>query len=154
MADTLITYGTRTEFGSDSNLVSLASGTACGVGAVDNSGGQDAYVVDLTIVLASTGVSSTGTIIVYLIQSSVSTSSGFTDGISPTGTSVGGSIKNAIVVATLNANANSQTVAATFRLPVPDPSKYWSLVISNGSGATLASSGHSVFYTAIKYTTA
>jgi hypothetical protein len=157
MPTTTTNYGTRTEFADDSNLNSLAASAACGLGPVDNSSaglaGADAFLVDFSITLAASGVSSTGILTFYLIQSAQSTTTGFTDGISPTGTSVAGSIKNAKPVAIYNAIANSQVVEDTFRLPVPDPSKYWSLVASNGSGAALAGSGNSVFFTPITYVT-
>lgn len=147
----------RTAFSSASNLNSLASGAACALGVVDNSsasvGGADGFFVDVSIVLASSGVSATGTLVLYLIQSMVSTSAGFTDGISPSGSSVASSIKNAVPVATLNANANSQTVAFTFRLPVADPAEFWSIVVSNQSGAALASSGHTADFTPFTYQT-
>jgi hypothetical protein len=155
MAVTTVTYGARTEFANDSNLNSLGSTSLCAIGPVDNSGsgvaGADAFIVDFSISLASSSVSSTGTLTAYLIQSSVSTSSGFTDGISPTGASV--TVVNAKVVYVANANTNSQVVADTFRLPVPDPAKYWSLVWLNGSGAALKSSANSVYYLPITYTT-
>jgi hypothetical protein len=155
MASATTTFGTQTAFGSVANLNSLTSAAACAIGAVDTSAtGALAFEIDFSITLAASAVSSTGVLTFYLIQSMTSTSSGFSDGISPTGTSVASSIKNATIIRTYNANANSQVVADTFYLPVPAPAKYWSLVVSNGSGATLASSGHSFNYTPITETIA
>jgi hypothetical protein len=149
-----INYGTRTEFGSDSNLASLANAAACAIGQVDNhSAGNCGYLVDFTIVGASSGVSATGTVVFYLIQApNVSGSPGtYTDGISVTGASVAGAIKNARLVYVANLNANSLTINDCFLLPVPDPGAFWSLVILNSSGAALAASGHSVYYEPFTY---
>ena len=147
----------RTALGSVANLSSLATGTAAGIGAIDNSGsgcaGADGFLIDLSVALAASGVSSTGTLVIYLIQSQQSTTTGFTDGISPTGTSVAGSIKNAIPIKTYQANTNGQVIQDTFRLPVPDPAEYSGIVVANNSGAALASSGHSVDFTPYVYLT-
>ena len=153
MATSTISYGTRTAFGSAANLNSLASGAACALGAIDNTAGNDGFIIDVSIVLGT--VAATGTLTIYLIQSSQSTTTGFADGISPTGASVAGSILNAIPIRTLaTPNSSGATVADTFRLPVADPAKYWSLVVLNGTGAALAASGHAVDYTSLTYATA
>lgn len=140
----------RTPFGSVSNLDSMAANTAAALGAVDNTAagcnGAEAFVIDLAIVLGT--VSATGTITLYLIQSAISTSSGFTDGISPTGTGVQGSILNATPVKQIaTPNSSGATVSVTFTLPVPYPAPYWTLVAL--STVALASSGHVVDYTPI-----
>ncbi len=149
-----LSYGTRTEFGSDANLASLGSTVACAVGAVDNhSAGNVGYLVDFTIVGASSGVSATGTVVFYLIQAPNNSGSPgtYTDGISPTGSSVASSLKNARVVYVANLTANSQTINDCFRLPVADPGAFWSLVVLNSSGAALASSGSSMYYEPYTY---
>ena len=51
-----LSYGTRTEFGSDAEPREPGSTAACAVGAVDNhSAGNVGYLVDFTIVGASIG---------------------------------------------------------------------------------------------------
>jgi hypothetical protein len=154
MAVTNATYGSRTEFTSDSNLNSLANGTAKPLGVVDSTATNAVgYKVEIEAALASTGVSATGTITVYLIEAATNTTTTFTDGINPAGTSAV-TVVNARPIRVLNANMASTTVYDTFDLPVVNAPKYWSLVISNGSGAAFASSGNGVWYTPVTYTTA
>ncbi len=147
-----INFGSRTEFGSDSNLNSLANGSNCAIGAVDNhTAGNNGYLVDFTIVGASSGVSATGTVVFYLIQAPNNSGSAgtYTDGISVTGSSV--TLANARAVYTANLTANSQTINDCFRLPVVDPAQFWSLVVKNASGAAFASSGNTMYYTPYTY---
>ncbi len=145
-------YGTRTEFGQDSAVNSLASGQAACVGAVDNSSTKaDAFKIDLTLKLATTGVTSTGSIVVYMVESADGTN--YTDGINVTSTgNQASSIKNAPVVRVLNATANSQVIQVVFDLPAAHAPKNFSLVVSNGSGAAMLSSGNTAYYTPITYT--
>lgn len=150
-------YGTRTEYPNDSNLNSLANGQAKPIGAVDNASLSPTpamgFKVDATIVLGSSGVSSTGTIPIYLLESADGTN--YTDGITVTSSSDQTSnIKNAVIVASPNANANSQTVRIVFDLPRLFAPKKHSLLFSNSTGAAFASSGHSVYYTPINFTQA
>lgn len=156
-----IAYGTDTAFGSASNLNSLANNAAKPLGAVDNSTALALNEkVKLKMTLASTGVSSTGTIEVYALASNDNTD--WTDGISTSSTTdVSASLKNAQLLAILNANANSQVVDFNFDLiqqggmnPLVDVPKYWALVVFNKSGAAIASSGNAATYTPITYTVA
>ena len=164
MATQNISYGTETAFSSPgpSNLNSLANNAAKPVGVCDNSSTKAVgYKCYLELTLNSSGVSSTGTIEVYLLESTESTSADFTDGIDPTSSSdVASSIKNAKLLAVFNANANSQVVKATLDLlgdffgSLRDCPKYFSLLIVNKSGAALASSGMEATFTPITYTVA
>lgn len=149
-------YGSRTEFGSDANLNGLTNGQAKPLGKVDNSTTPaDAFKVDLTIALNSVGVSSSGTVTVYLIEAALDTTTTYTDQINPAGsTDVTSLLKNARPIRTYAANAVSQVVQDTFTLPVLEPPKYWSLVVANGSGAALAASGNSAYFTPINYSIA
>lgn len=153
MSTTTTTYGTRTEYGTDSNLNSLASAATKPIGAIDNSStGACGFLIDYTIVLASSSVSSTGTISFFLMTSGDGTN--YTDGISPTAsTDQTSGMKNAAMklVHTAIANANSQTCRDSFELPRTFAPKYHTLLIQNNSGAALASSGHSVYYTPINF---
>jgi hypothetical protein len=158
MATTNVSYGTNTAFANVSNLNSMANAAACALGAVDNSGALalDEWI-DLKISLASSGVVATGTLLVYLIESPDNSGSSYTDGISPGGApDVSGSIKNALLVKVLAANANSQIVRHRFRLGdvVSNMPKFWALVVTNSSGAALAASGHTCAYTPMVTTTA
>jgi hypothetical protein len=138
-------YGTRTQFALDSNLASLANNAAKPIGKIDNTTTlAQAYRVDLSITLG-TGVSSTGTVEVYLIESEDDSS--YTDGISPTGTSdVASSIKNAMLIDVLTANVASTVVRKRLVIPVVAPEKYQGVVVYNKSGAAFASSTHSAYY--------
>lgn len=153
MATVNIAYGTRTEFASDTNLNSLSSNQCKMLGVVANSALlADGFKIDATIVLASTGVTSTGTLTFYLVESADGTN--YTDGVSTSTTAdQTASIKNAPVVQYVQANA-SYTVRVVFDVPKQFAPKYFGLLLSNGSGATLSSTGHSVYYTPITYTVA
>jgi len=149
MAVRTLPQGTRTAFGSASNLNSLANNAAKPLGAIDNSINKKPYAwVELTVTLGSSGISSTGTIEWYLIQALVnSAATDWQDGIDPASTSdVASSIKNARRVRTSTANANSQVVRERFQLPVADPGKYWTIVALNKTGAAFASSGNGAYY--------
>lgn len=158
MATQTINYGTETNFGTLSNLHSLANNAAKPLGAVDNSSTKALnYRIWLQFTLNSSGVSATGTVEIYLIESTDG-GTDYTDGISPTTTSdIASSLKNAKLMAVLNANANSQVVRYAFdvlgdwRGCMRDCPKHFSIVVVNKSGATLASSGGEATYTAIKY---
>lgn len=147
-------YGTRTQFSQDTtSLASLASGQAVCVGAVDNSTTKAvAHKIDMTIKLATTGVTSNGSLAVYLVESTDGGTT-YTDNINVTSTgNQASTIKNAPMVRSINANANSQIVQVAFDLPIVHAPKNFAIVVSNGSGAALSSSGHSVYYTPITYT--
>ena len=156
MATVSIAYGTRTEFGNDGNLNSITNTTAVVIGPCDNSSTlAGGFKIDATIKLASTGTTSTGSVTFYLIESCDGGTT-YTDNITnvTTSSNQSASIKNAKVVFVATANANSQVVNVEFDLPVIAAPKKFSLIISNGSGATLSASGHSVYYTPINYTVA
>lgn len=161
MATETIQYQTsggtyRTEFGSDTNLNSLANNSACAIGAVNNvTNAACGYYIDLTLVCSAAPTANT-TFTVYLIGAPNTGTTGsptagtYTDGISATGTGV--TIITATVVRTLAVNTTSPyTTYARFRLPEIDPPPYWSLVVLNGSGVALASTGNSAYWTPITY---
>ncbi len=150
-----ISYGSRTEFGTDTNITSMASNVAKAMGAVSNSSTKVAgFKIDATIKLATTGVTSTGFITLFLVESADGGTT-YTDGINVTSTGdQAASLKAARTVLVAPANANSQIINVTFDLPCAQAPKDFSIVLLNNSGATLLSSGQSMFYTPITYTTA
>lgn len=155
MATETINYGSRAAFSVVSNLTSLANAAAKPLGAIDNSSNKAiGFKVDLTVTLAGSSVSATGVIRVYLIESEDG-GTNYDDGINPSTTSdIASSIKNALLIGTLTANANSQVVRATLDVPVFPrlfAPKHWTLVVLNESGTALHSSGHDAQVTPIKY---
>ena len=150
-------YGSRTAFSGASNLNSLSSGQAKPLGVVTTptpppSTNCIGFLIDISVTPNSAGTSSTGTLTLYLIQS-MDGGTYYTDRIDPAGTSdVASSIKNAKLIKAMAVNANSGTIPV-FQddcfLPVVVPAPKWSLIALNGSGAALASSGHSVNYTPV-----
>jgi hypothetical protein len=150
MATIQPSYGTRSAFPNMSNLNSLAAGAVVGLGAVDNTTTlADNYKIDTNIVLASAGVSATGTLVYYLIESGDGIS--YTDNLNPGGTGLVAP-KNGKVVRVLNANSNSQVVIDTFDLPVITCPKKFGIIVANSSGAALPVSGNAVSFTPITYT--
>src|SRR5262245_6940790 len=148
-----ITYGTETAMAGAARLNSIASGQTFTLGTIDNStAGAYNYKYNLNIVLNTTGVSATGTVEVYLLESTDDTD--WTDGIDADATgNQETSRKNARLLGVFTANANSQTLKLIFDLvnqqsmnPVVDPAKFHGLMVKNISGATLAASGHSATY--------
>lgn len=156
MATVAISYGTRTEFPNDTNLNSIASNTIRAIGGVTNTSTSqlaDGFKIDATVKLATTGVTTTGTLTFYLVESTDGTN--YTDGVNITTTSdQSSSVKNAPVVYVAQANANSQIVQVVFDLPKQFAPKFFSLLVSNGSGASLSSTGHNISYSAIQYNVA
>lgn len=141
MAAYKLNYGTRTAFSAEDNIHGLATSQAKPIGEVDNSATLALdYMVFFRATLASSGVSSTGTIELLLIEKDDSGADKWTDGIDADGTSnIASSIKNAKLLEILAANSNSQEVICHFRLGdyIAHSPKYWSLVVYNKSGATL-----------------
>jgi hypothetical protein len=160
MATQTISYGTEAAFSSASNINSLASAAAKPLGAVDNSSALAVnYRCYLKVTLNSTGVSSTGTLSIYLLEST--DNSNWSDGISPSGSSdIASSVKNAKLLAVLTANANNQVIYYDFDIlgdlqgVMRDCPKYFSLVLLNSTGAALNGSGNAITNTPIKYTVA
>ena len=157
MATESANYGTRTAFGTLTNLNSLANAAAKVLGHVDNATSVKAlnYHVWLELALNSTGVSATGTVSIYLLEGQVSGSGDTTDGIdmsTPSTSDVAASIKNAKLLEILAANANSQVVRWHARLLdfISDVPNFWGLLILNNSGAAFASSGHDAQYVPLK----
>jgi hypothetical protein len=155
MAVSTITYGTTTAFGSASNLNSLANDNSKPLGAVDNTTTKAPdYEFYLQLTLGSSGVSATGYIEVYLLESDTGASTQSTDGIDMAASAdQDANIKNARRIAALAANANNQVVRWHSRLMdyVSVAPEFWSLLIRNMSGATLSASGNDADYTSIKY---
>jgi hypothetical protein len=154
MSTVNVVYGTRTEFANDSNLNSLSSGQAKQIGVIDNHTALNCgFKIEAYAKLATTGVTSTGTLTFYACESSDGSS--YVDGINTTATTdQTSSIKNAPVVKTAQANANSQVVDVMFDFPSQCPPRYVSILVSNGSGATLSSSAHSAYFTPYNWTVA
>lgn len=150
MAARKLAYGTRAAYGSVSNMNSLASGAAKTTQHRDNSTDLAIdYEVYVELTLNSTGVSATGTIELYLLESGVSGSGDTTDGIdmaTPSTADVAASIKNAKLLAVLAANANNQIVRWQGRLRdfVANVPKFHGILVRNLSGAALAASGHDI----------
>lgn len=155
-----IQIGSETGF-TVTNVNSLANNQAKPLPAVDNSTVKAVdYKCYLEITLPSSGVSATGTIEVYLIEGTenTSTTTDWTDGIDPAGSSnIASSIKNAKLLRIYNANANNQVVRGVFDLlsdlcgSMLNAPKFWTFVIYNKCGATLAASGHEITYSPVKY---
>jgi hypothetical protein len=156
MSTRTINYGTRTAFGTLTNLNSLASAAAKVLAQVDNTSTKAIdYAFWLEIALNSAGVSATGTIEVYLLEAQVSGSGDTTDGIdmaTPVTTDQAANIKNAKLLEVLQANANSQLVRFNGRLLdyIANVPPFFTLLIKNVSGAALAASGHDAEYVPIK----
>jgi len=152
----ILNYGTRTAFGTITNLNSLANDNSKPFTHVDNTTTKAIdFLFWLEIALNSTGVSATGTIEVYLLEGQVSGSGDTTDGIdmsTPATTDQDANIKNAKLIEVLAANANSQVVRFNGRLRdyVANVPNFWDLLIRNMSGATTAASGHDAQYVPIK----
>ncbi len=148
-----ISYGTRTEYGTDTNLNTLLSLNAKAVGGVTNSSTKVVgFKIDATLRLATTGVTSTGSLTFYLVESADGGTT-YTDGINVTSTGdQSASLKAARAIFVAPANANSQVINVVFDLPAPTAPKDHSIVLLNGSGATLLSTGNNMFYTPITYT--
>jgi hypothetical protein len=152
MATRTLNYGTRTAFGTITNLNSLAISAAKVFSQIDNS---STLAIDygfwLEIALNSAGVSATGTVEVYLIEAQLSGSGDTTDGLdisTPTTSDIASSLKNAKLLEVLAGNANSQIVRFNGRLLdyIANVPKFWTLAIKNVTGATFAASGHDAQY--------
>ncbi len=145
-----ISYGTRTEYGTDANLNSLASNTAKAIGGVSNSSTKAVgFKIDATIKLATTAVTSTGILTFYLVESADGGTT-YTDGINVTTTGTV-TVVNAPVMLVVTANTNAQTINVVFDLPKQFSPKDHSIVVLNGTGASLLSTGNAIFYTPITY---
>lgn len=157
MGTIAVNYGTRTAYPSASNVNSGASAGAWTVGNVNNTASPaglsalaTGFKIDATIKLATTGVTSTGTVVFYLVESADGGTT-YTDGLSPTSTaSQSASLKNARIVAVALASANSQIVNVSFELSGIPPKDH-TILVSNGSGAAFSASGHQISYVAVNY---
>lgn len=136
-------------------LASLANSTV-GVGrastVIDNTStlAEDA-LLSLTLVSASSGVSATGYVGIYL-YGTADGGSNYTE--SATGSDAGITLtqpSNALLIATVNVVAVSKTYkvgpfaicksTGLYMLP-----QKWGIILVNSSGAALAASGHSAYY--------
>jgi hypothetical protein len=157
MATVTINYGTRTAFGSFSNLNSLANDNSKPTAHVDNTSTKAVdYAFWLELTLGASSVTATGYIEVYLLESQISGSGDTTDGIdmsTPANSDQDANIKNARKILVLTANANSQVVRYNGRLLdyIANVPNFWGLLIRNMSGAAFASSGHDGQYVPLKY---
>ena len=158
MASVQISYGTRAAYPNVTTLNSQGSAVARTIGAISATTGITSanpvgFKIDATIKLATTGVTSTGTLAFYLVESA--DGSTYSDSLNAaTTTDQAGSIKNSRLVYVAAANANSQVVQAVFDLPSIFTPLNHTLLIQNGSGAALSSAGNSISYTPIIYTVA
>ena len=157
MSQTVSTaWGTRAAYPNVTNLNSQPSAASRTIGAVDATATTPAnpvgFKVDYTFKTATTGVTTTGTISVYLLESADGGTT-YTDGMNAaTTTDQTSSIKNATAIKTIQANANSQTCTDTFDLPRNFCPKNHTLLIQNGTGAALLSSGNTLSVTPINFT--
>lgn len=161
MAARNLAYGTRTAFGSVTNINSLANNAAKPLAQVDNATSVKAldYLLFVQATLASSGVSTTGTIEIYLLEAQASGAGNTTDGIdmaTPATTDQAANIKNAKLLAVLAANASGQVVRWQGRLRdfIADVPNFFSLLIVNKSGAAIAATGNDAQYVAITETIA
>jgi hypothetical protein len=132
---------------------SLASAGQRGSTSVTNSTPFRDALVQITIVSASTGVSTTGIVNVYAYGSA---NGGTIYGDTATGSDAGITLTsppNLKLIGTLNVVADSVTyhsnplsVAAAFNGRLP---QQWGIVVENKTGATLAASGNSAWYQGI-----
>lgn len=163
MANRNIAYGTETAI-TATNINSLANNEAKVVGgaSIDNSSTKAIdYKLYVEVTLNSTGVSASGSLEVYLIESTESTTADFSDGIDPTSASnIAASLKNARLLDVLNANANNQVVKAVIDITgdlagrIRNCPKYWAPIVLNKTGAAINSSGNEMTQTAITETIA
>lgn len=158
MGTIALNYGTRTAYPNVANLNTGASNGAWTVGNVNNTAAPagltapaTGFKVDATIKLATTGVTSTGVVVFYLVESADGGTT-YTDGLNPSTTAnQSSSVRNARVVFIAVASANSQVINVTFDLPTIAAPKDHTIMVSNGSGAALLSSGNTLSYIAINY---
>lgn len=148
-----ITRGALTAFPLVSNLTSLANNAIKPLGVVDLSNGFHGLATYLQFTLASSSVSTTGFINLYVMTSE--DNANWTDNVSPTTTSdVAASVINSPIVARMAAVANNQVIKYNLndiadRLGVMP--KYLSLLVGNYSGAALSASGHDAKYSTVLY---
>lgn len=158
MASVTIAYGTRAAYSAVSNLNSQASAAARTIGAVDATAttpaNPDGFKIDYTIRAATTGVTSTGTVTFYLVESADGGTT-YTDNLNvATTTDQAALVKNAKIIQVVRLDANSATAQDTFDLPRQFTPKNHTILVLNGSGAALLSSGNSISYTPITYSVA
>ena len=108
-------------------------------------------LVTASITLASSGVSSNGVINIYAYGSTDGGTS-YSSGASGSDASYGAEKLNLLLVASLDANTNSEVVSTTFDIAsafggvMPER---WGLVVENSTGAALSATGHSIKYQGI-----
>lgn len=158
MASVSIGWGTRAAYSAVTNLNSQGSAAARTIGPVDGTATTPAnpvgFKIDYTIKAATTGVTSTGTVTFYLIESADGGTT-YTDNMNAnTTTDQASSIKNAVAIRQIKLDANSATAQGVFDLPGQFTPKNHTLLLLNSSGAALLSSGQSVSYTPMYYTVA
>lgn len=145
-------------------LASLANQTNIYTGRqstdIANTGGTPALdaLVMLKVATAGSGVSATGTVLVYA-YGSVDGGTTYSDGIAGTdGAWTGTNPPNVRLIGILNTVAVSTTyyggpfsVAAAFGGTLP---QYWGIAVVNNSGAALAASGNAAYYQLVNQTVA
>jgi hypothetical protein len=155
--------GTLTAFALDENIESLATNTAEPLGVVDNSS-NDYPTAQLKFIfnLAVTGNTPGGVIELYLITclATSGTAANWDDQIDPTSASdISSSVKNARLLKVLKADNTMDATDITWNcndlasLIGGDLPPYWSIVVYNKSGATLAATGHTASYSLVSYQT-
>lgn len=153
-----VNYGTRTAYPNASNIAGGAAGGAWTVGNVNNTASPAglsapamAFKVDAVVALGASGVTSTGTIGFYAVESADGGTT-YTDGLNVSTTAnQSSSLRNAKLIYVAMATASGQVVKVSFDYPGPTPPKDHTILVSNGSGAALATSGNSVSYVAVNY---
>ncbi len=141
MASIKQAYGTA-DVGITITLASLANSSMRQSAYVDNT--TDLFLnvlVSASLILGASGVSSTGVINIYAYGTATSGSS-YTSGASGSNAAYTGEKLNLILVASLDANTNGETVNTTFDIAsafggvVP---ARWGLIVENLSGTALSS---------------
>lgn len=151
MATVSQAYGSQTAFVASSNLSAMPSNVVRAMGSVANTATLAVgYKIDTVINLCTTGVTSTGFVSFYLVESNDGGTT-YTDGVNVT---TSATLTNARLVYTAVASANSQILRLNFDLPSQIAPRVWSLCVSNGSGATFSNAAYAVNYTPTNVTVA
>ena len=148
MAEIKQKYGTA-DVGITITLASLANAAMRQSAYVDNA--TDLFLnalVSAIFTLNSSGVSATGVINIYA-YGTANNGSSYTSGASGANASYTGEKLNLLLVASLDANANSEVVSTTFDIASAFggvlPAR-WGLIVENLSGAALSASTSELRY--------
>jgi len=152
MAVISVDYQSQTAMSASSNLSSQPSNTVRGMGSVAASqfgSNPVGYKVDAKITLTGSGVTSTGYISFYLVESNDGGTT-WTDSVNVSTTASQG-LTNARLVATAIATANSQVVSVNFDLPTLMAPQTFSIMVSNATGAAFSNAGYAIHVLPVNY---